>query len=458
MELNRKGQSLQLVFLKYLLSVALGLAVSAGLALFLFTMAYRLNGIVPADATEQLILRNKTKIAQAEPFDPTLIPENVGYVYLADDGRLLASNMSEGERKKAVAYLRGENLSTPSSAFMEIKRPEGVVVTHYTLKPRYTNPWMENHFPAVNYLFAALMVSFCFISSMAITVIWAMRLTKQLTPMIEASEEIAKQNLDFEIGTSTIKEFNGVLNALEKMKIALNRSLRENWEEEAKRKNQISSLAHDLKTPVAIIQGNAELLKETKLSDEQRGYVDFIVKNSTRISAYAHALVQVNQSSRTGELDIKRVRVPALAEKIGALAREIAVAHGRPIEESVYVGNCYVAADLKQLERGVQNLLMNAVHYAPEASAVELLIRTRENFLEITVGDRGPGFSDEDLKRASEPFYRGDKSRHSSTHYGLGLYTAKTVAELHHGHLKIKNRPSGKGAMVTLILPLENIA
>ena len=458
MELNRKGQSLQLVFLKYLLSVALGLAVSAGLALFLFTMAYRLNGIVPADATEQLILRNKTKIAQAEPFDPTLIPENVGYVYLADDGRLLASNMSEGERKKAVAYLRGENLSTPSSAFMEIKRPEGVVVTHYTLKPRYTNPWMENHFPAVNYLFAALMVSFCFISSMAITVIWAMRLTKQLTPMIEASEEIAKQNLDFEIGTSTIKEFNGVLNALEKMKIALNRSLRENWEEEAKRKNQISSLAHDLKTPVAIIQGNAELLKETKLSDEQRGYVDFIVKNSTRISAYAHALVQVNQSSRTGELDIKRVRVPALAEKIGALAREIAVAHGRPIEESVYVGNCYVAADLKQLERGVQNLLMNAVHYAPEASAVELLIKTRENFLEITVGDRGPGFSDEDLKRASEPFYRGDKSRHSSTHYGLGLYTAKTVAELHHGHLKIKNRPSGKGAMVTLILPLENIA
>lgn len=458
MELNKKGQSLKLVFLKYLLSIALGLAASAGLALVLFLAAYQLNGIVPADATEQFILRNKAKIAQAEPFDPTLIPENVGYVYLADDGRLLASNMSEGERKKAVAYLRGENLSTPSSAFMEIKRPEGVVVTHYTLKPRYTNPWMENHFPAVNYLFAALMVSFCFISSMAITVIWAMRLTKQLTPMIEASEEIAKQNLDFEIGTSTIKEFNGVLNALEKMKIALNRSLRENWEEEAKRKNQISSLAHDLKTPVAIIQGNAELLKETKLSDEQRGYVDFIVKNSTRISAYAHALVQVNQSSRTGELDIKRVRVPALAEKIGALAREIAVAHGRPIEESVYVGNCYVAADLKQLERGVQNLLMNAVHYAPEASAVELLIRTRENFLEITVGDRGPGFSDEDLKRASEPFYRGDKSRHSSTHYGLGLYTAKTVAELHHGHLKIKNRPSGKGAMVTLMLPLENNA
>lgn len=458
MELNRKGQSLQLVFLKYLLSVALGLAVSAGLALFLFTMAYRLNGIVPADATEQLILRNKTKIAQAEPFDPTLIPENVGYVYLADDGRLLATNMSAGERKKAVAFLRGENLSTPSSAFMEIKRPEGVVVTHYTLKARYTNQWMENHFPAVNYLFAALMVSFCFISSMAITVIWAMRLTKQLTPMIEASEEIAKQNLDFEIGTSTIKEFNGVLNALEKMKIALNRSLRENWEEEAKRKNQISSLAHDLKTPVAIIQGNAELLKETKLSDEQRGYVDFIVKNSTRISAYAHALVQVNQSSRTEELDIKRVRVPVLAEKIGALAREIAVAHGRPIEESVYVGNGYVAADLKQLERGVQNLLMNAIYYAPEASAVELLITTRENFLEITVGDRGPGFSDEDLKRASEPFYRSDKSRHSPTHYGLGLYTAKTVADLHHGHLKIKNRPSGKGAMVTLMLPLENNA
>ena len=302
MELNRKGQSLQLVFLKYLLSVALGLAVSAGLALFLFTMAYRLNGIVPADATEQLILRNKTKIAQAEPFDPTLIPENVGYVYLADDGRLLASN-----------------------------------------------PWMENHFPAVNYLFAALMVSFCFISSMAITVIWARRLTKQLMPMIEASEEIAKQNLDFEIGTSTIKEFNGVLNAFEKMKIALSRSLREKWTEEANRKNQISSLAHDLKTPVAIIHGNAELLKETKLSDEQRSYVDFIAKNSTRISTYAHALMEVNQFGVSEELDLKRLHISVVAEKIAALAREIANTYRCPIEESLDVGNSYVSVDLKQL-------------------------------------------------------------------------------------------------------------
>ena len=458
MELNRKGQSLKLVFLKYLLSIALGLVASAGLALVLFTAAYQLNGIVPADATEQFILRNKTKIAQAEPFDPTLIPENVGYVYLADDGRLLASNISEGERKKAVDFLRGEVMSTSSSAYMEIERPEGVVVTHYTLKPRYTDPWMEAHFPPVNYFFAALMVSICFISAMTITAIWARRLTKQLTPMIEASEEIAKQNLDFEIGTSTIKEFNGVLNALEKMKIALNRSLRENWSEEAKRKNQISSLAHDLKTPVAIIRGNAELLKETKLSDEQRSYVDFIEKNSTRISAYAHALMEVNQSILTEELDIKRVRVPALAEEIGALAREIATAYGRPIEESIHTGDGFVSVDYKQLERGVQNLLMNAVHYAPEASAVELLISTGENTLEMTVGDYGPGFSDEDLKRASEPFYRGDKSRHSSTHYGLGLYTAKTVAEFHHGYLKIKNRSSGKGAMVTLILPLEPIA
>ena len=458
MELNRKGQSLKLVFLKYLLSIALGLAASAGLALVLFTAAYQLNGIVPADATEQFILRNKTKIAQAEPFDPTLIPENVGYVYLADDGRLLASNISEGERKKAVDFLRGEVMSTSSSAYMEIERPEGVVVTHYTLKPRYTDPWMEAHFPPVNYFFAALMVSICFISAMTITAIWARRLTKQLTPMIEASEEIAKQNLDFEIGPSTIKEFNGVLNALEKMKIALNQSLREKWTEEANRKNRISSLAHDLKTPVAIIQGNAELLKETKLSDEQRSYVDFIEKNSTRISAYAHALMEVNQSIRTEELDIKRVRVPALAEEIGALAREIATAYGRPIEESIHTGDGFVSVDYKQLERGVQNLLMNAVQYTPEALAVELLITTRENFLEITVGDRGPGFSDEDLIRASEPFYRGDKSRHSSTHYGLGLYTAKTVAELHHGSLRLTNRSSGQGAMVTLMLPLENIA
>ncbi|MTV64584.1 histidine kinase dimerization/phospho-acceptor domain-containing protein, partial [Streptococcus pneumoniae] len=81
-------------------------------------------------------------------------------------------------------------------------------------------------------------------------------------------------------------EFNDVLNSLDIMKKALSDSLRENWIKEENKRSQISALMHDLKTPVSIVQGNAELLKVTDLTDEQKDYVEYIIKNSTRISDY----------------------------------------------------------------------------------------------------------------------------------------------------------------------------
>ncbi|MDY3119047.1 MAG: HAMP domain-containing sensor histidine kinase [Peptoniphilus sp.] len=435
MELNGKGQSLKLVFLKYLLSIAFGLAVSAGLALILLAVAGRFHGIVAADATEQSILQNKSKIAEAEFFDPSLIPEHVDYVFLADDGRILASNMSAEARKKAVAFHRGEEISTSASAFMEIKRPEGVVVTRYAIKPRYTNLWMEDHLPPVNALFSALVVIFCFISVVATTVWWAKRLTKQLTPMLEASEQIAKQNLDFHVGESAIKEFNRVLSGLEKMRAELSEALKKNWEEEENRKNRLSALIHDLKTPIAIIQGNGELLRGTTLTEEQRNYVAFIVKNSTRISAYAQALMRMSRSSGTEAPTLEKISAAVLAERAVALAEEITSVEAFTLSTSIHVEDCFLLVDERLFDRVLQNILSNAVQYAPKQSGVELSVVTEAEHLILAVSDRGPGFSVEDFLRGTEAFYRGDASRHGSGNYGLGLYVAKEIVEKHGGRL-----------------------
>ena len=89
-------------------------------------------------------------------------------------------------------------------------------------------------------------------SAFVATLIWAKRITRQLSPMLEASDKIANQELDFEIGSSNIKEFNDVLNSLDIMKKALSDSLRENWIKEENKRSQISALMHDLKTPVLL--------------------------------------------------------------------------------------------------------------------------------------------------------------------------------------------------------------
>lgn len=454
MELIRKGQPLKIVFLKYLVTVGFGLVGAIVLALLTFTAFYNVGLIIPANYTENQILENKLNISSAEKFDEYLIPDHTSYTYFSSDGEILQSNMNEEIKQKAEKFHNGEEASSPSSSFIEIKRTDGYVVINYQVVPHYTNDWMEKNFPKINFLFATLIIIFCFISTFAVTLIWVKRIKRQLSPMLEASDKIAKQELDFEIGSSHIKEFNDVLNSLDKMKIALSDSLTKNWIQEENKRSQISALTHDLKTPISIVKGNAELLKETSLSEEQKTYVDFIVKNSNRISDYSIALMDMNKSNQINNFEPQKVQVTTVVKKIKELAKEITSVNKLMLSETINFEDRILMIDIKLFERVIQNILSNAVQYAPERSVIELTLITTNSKLEISISDQGKGFSEEDLEHGMEQFYRGDKSRHSSINYGLGLYTSAQIIALHNGKIFLKNNLSEAGAVVMVELPL----
>ncbi len=84
--------------------------------------------------------------------------------------------------------------------------------------------------------------------------------------------------MDFSINPTGIREIDNISFSLEQMKGALNNSLKQQWELEQARREQISALAHDLKTPLTIIRGNAELLQDTVQDETQREYNDYILK------------------------------------------------------------------------------------------------------------------------------------------------------------------------------------
>ena len=85
----------------------------------------------------------------------------------------------------------------------------------------------------------------------------------------------------------------------------------------------------------------------------------------------------------------------------------------RTISKSINCEDSDVMIDIQLFERVIQNIFSNAIQYSPDKSNIELLIMTTDKILSISVIDEGPGFSNEDLKRGTEQFYRGDKSRHS---------------------------------------------
>lgn len=208
MGLIRKGQSLKIVFLKYLITVGIGLACAIILAILTFTAFYNVGLIIPADHTENLILKRKQEISNAKEFNEALIPNGARYMFLSPNGEMIKTNMDATIQLKAKNFHNRKGISTPSSSFIEFKRSDGYVVINYSVEPHYNNDWMEKHFPSINLLLSFLLIIFCFISTFVATLIWAKRITRQLSPMLEVSDKIANQELDFDIGSSNIREFN----------------------------------------------------------------------------------------------------------------------------------------------------------------------------------------------------------------------------------------------------------
>ena len=455
MELKSKGQSLKNILFKYLLSIALGLVISVGLIMAFISASYQFKWIFPANYTENLILEKRTDIATSKNFEKSLLPDNTSYLFLSKDEKVVETNMNKNIQDIAFNYHKGSVNSNSNLSFMEIQRSDGYVLVAYDLKPFYKSPWMQKNLPQINILLLTLLIIFCFISIITITLIWAKKISKELNPLLEASEEIRKQNLDFQVKKSNVQEFNVILESLEKIKLGLSESLRTNWREEEKKRNQISALSHDIKTPVSIIKGNSELLGETKLTEEQETYLNYIRKNTSRIDKYIQTLMLVNKSNQANELNFTQIRAKEFVENIEKLAKEFTSTYKLNLLEDINYENDFLIVDLKNFERAFLNILSNAKEQSPKNSTIKLIICSKAAKLQISILDQGHGFTGEDLLYAKDQFYQGDKSRHSKENHGIGLFVAEQIIDMHGGSLVLENRTDEIGAKVSILLPVK---
>lgn len=452
MEIKGKEYSLKIIFIAYLGLIAVAIALSGALVLIGMGGMFRSGKVLPSDAVERRILENKGKIETARPFDPALVPSGAKYLLLSKEGDVLQSDMDRASREKAEAFFRGKRLNTAEASYMTIERPEGVAVIGYSVKPHYADPLAERLLPSVDRLLPVSFLIACFAAVLGVTIYWAKKLAEQLNGMIEASRHIAKRDLDFTVEPSRVKEFNRVLEAMEVMKRDLEGSLDARWRAEEARKRRIAALAHDLKTPLAVVKGNGELLLETDLSEEQRSHLDYILSHTERLADYTEALMRANELEGESAV-LEPISVRELALRCSRRVRAIAGAAERPFRERIEVGEGSACIDGEGFDRVVENIASNAVIYSEKGSEIALAIRA-DSALSIRIADRGRGFSPEALARGKEEFYRGDPSRSAQGHYGLGLYTSEKILRSMGGELILSNRKDGCGAEVIIRLPL----
>jgi len=218
----------------------------------------------------------------------------------------------------------------------------------------------------------------------------------------------------------------------------------------------LSSVSHDLRTPLAIIAGAAStLLDEAKElpKDERRNLLRSIYEEVDRLNRVIGNLLDMTRLE-SGTLKVKKEWYP-VEEIVGvALNRMEQRLEGREVRVTT-PPELLAPVDGVLVEQALVNLLENAAKYTPRGSAVEIRSAGDGTSIVIEVADRGPGIANGDEDRIFEKFYRGQHEKGPSG-AGLGLAIARAIAVAHGGRLVAGSREGG-GARFVLTLPVEGV-
>jgi two-component system, OmpR family, heavy metal sensor histidine kinase CusS len=213
-----------------------------------------------------------------------------------------------------------------------------------------------------------------------------------------------------------------------------------------------ADLAHELRTPLANIRGEAEVaLTRPRLPNEYEAVIESSVAECERLSAVIDNLLFLARAE-AAESKVNRVHFEGRAAIERIAAYNEAIGEERQLE-IVCAGEGEVYADPVLFGRAVSNLVDNAVRFTPDGGRIEITLTTTLEYAEIAVEDTGCGIAAENISRVFDRFYRVDASR-SSEGTGLGLALVKSIADLHGAAVAVSSE-LGRGTRVTLRFPSQ---
>lgn len=219
----------------------------------------------------------------------------------------------------------------------------------------------------------------------------------------------------------------------------------------------ITTAAHELRTPMSVILGYAELLKmKTFTHDVQLEMIDAIHNKSTLVASLLDDLLDVAVIEYRAEKTLK-LALHAFTPFIKSIV-ETFIFSGNPnrvvLDAIPETEDFYF--DAQRLERAINNCLTNAYKFSPADGVVKMsiyLAQSAEPELVIEIQDHGIGMSPEQLSRIFEKFYRADPSGHVPG-TGLGMVLVKDIMEAHGGRVFVESVLNA-GTTVTLVLPMR---
>jgi len=235
--------------------------------------------------------------------------------------------------------------------------------------------------------------------------------------------------------------------------------VRRNWlvEQSARERYQqaMHFVTHEMRTPLATIQGSSELLSRYSLNEEKRKqFAVQINSESKRVARMLEIFLNVERLS-AGQMQLKREAIP-VKEMV-----ETCVDRVRTLGERKHIGitlepvaeDLQVSGDRELMEYACYNLLTNAVKYSPQRTEVTASAWKDGGQIRIAVKDQGIGMDQKEVKQIFQKFYRTKKAEESGeTGTGIGLSIVQQIVEQHEGKIGVTSKP-GAGSCFTITVP-----
>lgn len=406
--------------------------------------------------------------------------EPKGYhLIITYDKEIISSNLTESDNK--VVSNMGDDLlfqarslvlemngaSLVKNSFKEQDKIINIIAVNSSYIPRRMD--IQNDIKSFTDTFMATYVGIVVIISVIIitltNAILSSRVARSLIVPLEllsyGSEQIKEGNLDFEMNYESDDEFGRVCSEFNEMRVRLKESIEKQLKYEDNRKQLIVGISHDLRTPLTVIKGYVQGIRDgvAKTPEKQKKYLDTIYTKACDMNSLVDRLFLFSKlDDDSFPFNFNRLDIRNYIKDFYDSIREEFYTKGIKL---YFEDNCknkiMIDIDAKEMNRVFVNILENSVKYKKDdIGNVKIKLHEQEDSVVLEFCDNGKSVSDDELSDIFVSFYRGDPSRtNSSEGSGLGLAIAKRIVRAHGGEITAHNI---NGFTIKIMLPKINKA
>lgn len=279
--------------------------------------------------------------------------------------------------------------------------------------------------------------------------VWMSRiLTAPLAELGEAAQAIGRQDLSRRVSVHGTEEVQAVATRFNEMAEILQ-------EEEMLRRNLFADVAHELRNPLHILQGNLQAMLDGvyPLSEDEIARLVDQTRHLTRLVDDLHELAQAEAHQLA--LDRQETDMAALIKETTGAIQPVAAAKEVEVRVELLGAIPTLNVDMNRIRQALSNLLSNALRHTPADGLITIAAEVVIGDFEVRVSDTGPGIAPEHLERLFDRFYRTDSARTREIGgTGLGLAITRAIVEEHGGRVTVKSPADGIGSTFTIHLPI----